>query len=253
MADLREHLPGLEPERHITDWGRSERAEELADRTIYEFLYHYWFRVQVRGTEHLPLTGGGLLVANRAGVIPFDAAMIARAVREEHPRARRVHMATRQTISGIPGVGTMLMKLGVVGAHPDNLRRLLFDEQELVLAFPEGGAGPQKPVRERYRLREFTEPGYLAAAVSAAVPIIPVAVVGGEEAAPLMWRLGARLPVVPPLPLPAKFAIRFLPAIRSVPGEEELSGLLRRVRGAIQESLVEMLSERRSAWYSASS
>ncbi len=49
MEDLREHLPGLEPERRITDWGRSERIESLVDRTLYEFLYHYWFRVEVDG------------------------------------------------------------------------------------------------------------------------------------------------------------------------------------------------------------
>ena len=32
--ELREQLPGLEPERRVTDWGRSERLESLTDRTI---------------------------------------------------------------------------------------------------------------------------------------------------------------------------------------------------------------------------
>ena len=48
-ADLREQLPGLEPERRVTDWGRSERVEGVVDHTLYEFLYRYWFRVEVRG------------------------------------------------------------------------------------------------------------------------------------------------------------------------------------------------------------
>ena len=53
-GDLRPFLPGLEADRQLTDWGRSERVEGLVDRTIYEFLYHYWFRVEVEGIENVP-------------------------------------------------------------------------------------------------------------------------------------------------------------------------------------------------------
>src|SRR5438309_11379271 len=81
--DLREQLPGLEPDRRVTDWGRSERVEGLVDRTVYEFLYHYWFRVEVEGTYNVPEHGGGLVVANHAGALPSDGAMMAKAIREE--------------------------------------------------------------------------------------------------------------------------------------------------------------------------
>jgi 1-acyl-sn-glycerol-3-phosphate acyltransferase len=255
VANLRDHLPGLEPERQITDWGRSERAESLADRTIYEFLYHYWFRVEVQGADNLPERGGALLVANRAGLVPFDGVMIARAVREELHHGRSVHLATPQSFSGVPGLGTLLTKLGVVHAHPANLHRLLFDERELVLAFPEGGAGAQKPIRERYQLREFSEPRFLAAAISAGAPIIPVAVLGSEEVAPVIARLATRVPLIPLLPLPAKFVIRFLAPVPppAVPGAVDAErALSRRVRGLIQDSLYQMLSRRSNAWASGS-
>ena len=89
VEQLRGYLPGLEPERHVTDWGRSERIEGLLDRTVYDFLYHYWFRVEVQGIENVPRDGGALLVANHAGAGRPDVAMIAKAIREEHPiRAR---------------------------------------------------------------------------------------------------------------------------------------------------------------------
>ena len=52
--DLRDHLPAIEPERTVTDWGRSERVEDLLDRTVYSFLYHYWFRCEVEGIENVP-------------------------------------------------------------------------------------------------------------------------------------------------------------------------------------------------------
>ena len=45
------YLPAIEPERQVTDWGRSERVEESLDKTLYEFLYHYWFRVRWRGSS----------------------------------------------------------------------------------------------------------------------------------------------------------------------------------------------------------
>lgn len=254
VADLREHLPGLEPERRITDWGRSERAESLVDRTLYEFLYHYWFRVEVSGAENLPAAGGALLVANRAGLVPFDGAMIARAVRQEHPHERQVHLASRRAFSTVPGLGALLMKLGVIAAHPANLHRLLFDEQQLVLAFPEGGAGAQKAIRDRYRLREFAQSEFMDAAIGAGAPVIPVAVLGSEEAAPVVARLATRFPIAPPVPLPAKFVIRFLEPVRPqapASAERDAGELASRVRTIIQETLAEMLAQRDSAWFSA--
>ena len=49
--ELRAHLPAIEPDRQVSDWGRSERVEGLMDKTIYDWLYHYWFRVEVEGIE----------------------------------------------------------------------------------------------------------------------------------------------------------------------------------------------------------
>ena len=39
--DLRRHLPAIEAERRLTDWGRSERIEGLMDSTLYDFFYRY--------------------------------------------------------------------------------------------------------------------------------------------------------------------------------------------------------------------
>ena len=74
--ELRSYLPAIEPDRQVTDWGRSERIEGLMDRTVYDWLYHYWFRCEVEGIENVPATGGALLVSNHSGALPPDAAMI---------------------------------------------------------------------------------------------------------------------------------------------------------------------------------
>src|SRR5512146_2897713 len=84
--DLRDHLPAIEPERQVSDWGRSERLEGLLDRTIVDFMYHLWFRCEVEGIENVPADGGALIVSNHSGALPPDAMMIAKAIKEEHPR-----------------------------------------------------------------------------------------------------------------------------------------------------------------------
>ena len=48
-GDLRRHLPGVEPERQLNDWGRSERVEGAFDRYVVDFYYRYWFRCEVEG------------------------------------------------------------------------------------------------------------------------------------------------------------------------------------------------------------
>jgi len=261
VDELRDALPGLEPDRQITDWGRSERIERLVDRTLVGFLYHYWFRVEVEGVENVPSEGGAMLVANRGGAGPPDGAMIAKALAQEHPRPRPLHLSTERTFAGVPGVGMLVTKLGGVAAHPANVHRLLFDESQLVLVFPEGRSG--KPLSERYRLAKFGGGEYVEAAMRARAPIVPIAVLGAEEAVPVFARVNPlrrltrlpRVPVMPPVPLPAKFRIRFLEPVNTdglgdAPWQDRglVQSLSHEIRALIQENLLELVAQRRSVW-----
>jgi 1-acyl-sn-glycerol-3-phosphate acyltransferase len=249
-------LPGLEPERRITDWGRSERVENAVDATLGHFLYHYWLRVEAEGVENVPRRGGALLVANRAGQLRLDAAMVAKALREEHAAARPLHVAAPPRLTDVPGLGMLATKLGFVPEHPANLRRLLHDEGQVVLAFPEARQERVKPLNSRYRLRRFGRPDVVGLAADAGVPIVPVAIVGSEEATPLVSSLGLLGRLVPlrlgvPLPLPARFRLRFLQPVRpdrlarGGPGAPQLA---EDIRGLIQENLYEMVANRHSVW-----
>ena len=270
--ELRSYLPGVEPERQLTDWGRSERVEGFFDRTLYEFFYRYWFRADVEGIENVPPTGGALLVSNHSGALPPDAAMITKAIREEHPQGRPVNITVEHFFKGYPGFSMLIPKIGCVAAHPANVHRLLFDEQQLVLVFPEGRKGTEKLYRDRYRLRRFGRGGFVEAAMRARAPIVPVCVVGAEEAAPVFAQIGAlkRLtgllyfPITPTFPhfgllgmlgyLPAKFRLRFLEPIRfDEEGMHEDKALVQtiahEVRARIQENLWDMLRRRKSVWF----
>ena len=268
-ADLRDHLPAIEPDRTVTDWGRSERLEGLIDATLASFLYHYWFRCEVEGIEHVPATGGALLVSNHAGALPADASMIAKAIQEEHPRPRKLHLTVDTFFKGYPFFSMFVAKIGGVPAHPANVHRLHYDEQQLVLVFPEGAKGTSKLYKDRYKLRRG---GFVEAAMRAGVPIVPIAVVGAEEAMPtfahitFLKRVTGLLyvPITPLFPhfgllgasyLPAKFKLRVLEPVAtdrmgSQPWEDQ--GLVQEVaddiRARIQDELIDMLAKRRSVW-----
>jgi len=269
---LKRHLPGVEPERRLNDWGRSERVEGVFDATLIEFFYRYWFRAEVEGIENVPAGGGALLVSNHSGALPPDAAMIAKAIREEHPRPRPLNITVEHFFKGYPGFSMLIPKIGCVAAHPANVHRLLYDEEQLVLVFPEGRKGTEKLYKDRYRLRRFGRGGFVEAAMRARAPIVPVCVVGAEEAAPIFAQVGLlkRLtgllyfPITPTFPhfgalgmlgyLPAKFRLRFLETIRfDEEGLHEDKALVQTVahdiRARIQENLWDMLAKRRSVWF----
>jgi 1-acyl-sn-glycerol-3-phosphate acyltransferase len=273
LRDLRELVPAAEPGRQLDDWGRSERVFD-AIQPVLDFYYHYWFRVEVQGIEHVPGEDGALLVSNHSGALPPDAPMIMQAIRHEHPRSRPVYMLGEHWFKGYPGVSMLVSKMGLVPAHPANAQRLLRDEGRLVLVFPEGQKGSRKLYWQRYKLRRFGRGGFVRTAMRAGVPIVPIAVLGAEDAmpifahVPLLQRLTGLIyfPINHAFPqfglaaalmyLPAKFKIRFLePVDLSVysPDDAEDLALVQRlteeIRGRIQAELDELQLTRRSIWF----
>ena len=271
---MRDLLPAIEPERQLDDWGRSERIEGLMDQTLVEFFYRYWFRAEVEGIENVPERGGALIVSNHSGALPPDAAMIGKAIREEHSSPRPLYITVEHFFKSYPGFSMLIPKIGCVAAHPANVHRLLYDEEQLVLVFPEGRKGTEKLYKDRYRLRRFGRGGFVEAAMRAEAKIVPTCVVGAEEAAPIfaqvdiLKRLTGLLyfPITPTFPwlgplgmlgyLPAKFKLRFLEPIDTAElgGREAMQDkalvqtLAQEIRARIQENLHEMVGSRKSVW-----
>ena len=201
--------------------------------------------------------------------------MIAKAIKEEHPRPRPLNLTVEHFFKGYPGFSMLLPKIGAVPAHPANVHRLLYDEQQLVLVFPEGRKGTEKLYKDRYRLRRFGRGGFVEAAMRARAPIVPIAVVGAEEAAPIFAQVTplqrltgpallpdhADLPALRPARdarLPAGQVHDPLPARRSAPttmgdapweDKALVQTVAHDIRATIQEELFDMLGERRSVWF----
>jgi 1-acyl-sn-glycerol-3-phosphate acyltransferase len=273
LRSLRGLLPSPDPSRQVDDWGRSERVYRMLE-PVLNFYYRYWFRVQIEDVEHVPSSGGALLASNHSGALPPDGPMIIHAIRTEHPNARPVYMLGEHWFKGYPGIGMLANKIGLVAAHPANAHRLLDDEGRLVLVFPEGQKGTRKLYWQRYKLRRFGRGGFVRTAIRAGVPIVPIAVMGAEEAMPIFAhvRLLERLtgliyfPINHAFPhfglagaamyLPAKFRIRFLEPVRfDHHGREAADDVAfvqqaaDDIRDRVQSALNEMLRERKSIWF----
>jgi 1-acyl-sn-glycerol-3-phosphate acyltransferase len=254
------------------EWGYDPSFAAAAE-PLLSFLYDRWWRVTATGTENVPREGRALLVANQAGVLPWDAAMMATALRRDgvDPDGGRVRFLVLDWASRLPWISVSIRRAGGAPASPYNAVRLL-RQDHLVIAFPEGAKGVGKPWSERYRLQRFGRGGFVELALRTGAPIIPCAVVGSEEIYPKLGEIPgvARLlgapyfpitptfPLLGPLgaiPLPSRWRIAFgapidLTGLGPEAADDRATVLevSEDVRRRIQEMVYENLIERQGAF-----
>ncbi len=196
---------------------------------LFRPLYRTWFRVRMRGLEHIPAAGPALVVANHSGVLPLDAIMLQIGIFDEHPQHRDLRLLSADLVYEVPVLSSVARRSGHIPADRDEAERQL-RAGELVGVFPEGFKGIGKPFSQRYQLQRFGRGGFASTARQAGVPIIPCAIVGAEEIYPMVANLPsvARLlklpyfPVTPlfpwlgpigAIPLPSNWIIEFCPPV----------------------------------------
>ena len=236
---------------------------------LFRPLYRTWFRVRMRGLEHVPGSGAALVVANHSGVLPFDALMLQAGVFDEHPQHRVLRVLSADLVYEVPVLSSLARRSGHIRADPEQADQVL-SAGHLVGVFPEGFKGIGKPFSQRYRLQRFGRGGFAATARRAGVPIIPCAIVGAEEIYPMIGnaRAVARLlklpyfPVTPlfpwlgpagAVPLPSNWIIEFCPPVppdsaNGASGDRAVSSVADHVRDIIQRKLDELIAERGPAF-----
>lgn len=276
----------LSSDYYLRQWGRlgmrnrSEEVDEFGLDPVYEarfrplldFLYERYFRVETEGIDQVPSTGRCLVVANHSGTLPLDGLMLRTCFRREHPTGRELRFLAEDFVYYLPFAGAFLGRVGGVRACQENAERLLRKEN-LVAVFPEGVKGIGKLYRDRYRLQRFGRGGFIRLCLRTGTPLVPCAIIGAEEASPMLYRdetvsklLGLPyLPITPTfpwlgplglLPAPTKWRIEFGEMIRfdghgpEAADDSVLVGRLSdRVRASIQQMLDSSLSERKSVWF----
>ncbi len=229
-------------------------------------VYRYYFRARTHGIERVP-AGRVLLIANHAGQLPFDGAMLGVAMVLEAEPPRIVRAMGEYWIPQLPWISIAAARTGAMVGTPENCRALL-EANECVAAFPEGVRGINKLYRERYRLQRFGL-GFMRLALETETPIVPVGIVGSEEQQPGLANLeglGRMLgmpafPITPTfpwlgplglLPLPVRYDLRFGEPLRfsGSPAEEdlEIEARVETVREAISALLEEGRRERKGVF-----
>ncbi len=268
--------------RRVSTFGMSERSGEVDEfgmdevvldraRPLLELLYERYWRIDLEGLDQLPEQGPCLLVANRSGLLPYDGLMLSHGIERAHPKAERPRFLVADWLITLPFVQPYLARLGGVRACRENAERLL-ESGRFVVAFPEGAKGAAKVFRDRYRLKRFGRGGVVRVALENRVPLVPVGIVGAEEAHPVLfkWTTPARslglpfLPVTPTfpllgpmglLPLPTKWVIRIgkpvaIDHLGPDTADDELliSRMTEDLRSQVQTLVDVALSERESVW-----
>jgi 1-acyl-sn-glycerol-3-phosphate acyltransferase len=214
-------IPNRTNELGYDPWGLS-LEESRHSYTIAKKVYDY-FKPEVTGIENVP-EGRVLIVPNHSGQLPMDGLIVQVAALLHARPPRLLRPMVERWVPKLPFVNEAFSRAGVVLGDPVNCRNLLCDDQA-ILVFPEGVRGSGKPWPKRYQL-QYMGRGFMRLALETRTPIVPCAVIGGEESILSLgdWKGLARLlgfpyfpvhpllPILGPLayvPMPVKFYLHF--------------------------------------------
>lgn len=248
---------------NIDEFGFNPKYFEMV-RGFYEFLFYKYFRTAIKGIENVPASGSVIIVSNHSGALPLDGIMLRIALLNEHPSGRDIRFLIEDYIYNLPFAGVFMNRIGAVRACKENAERLL-KKGKGIAVFPEGIQGISKLYKDRYKIQRFGRGGVIRLAIRNKTPIVPAAIVGAEEAYPLIFKIKRfamffGLPYIPVtytfpllgplglLPLPSKWMIQFGEPIRFEKLKEDdaddsvlVSGYNESLRNTIQNMVNELL------------
>jgi 1-acyl-sn-glycerol-3-phosphate acyltransferase len=250
-----------------TTFGLTDLDPELM---FYRMLPHFlmevarkYFRLQVEGVENIPRRGPAIVIPNHSGFSGFDAMLLSHEIFRLTGRVPRI--LTHKLWFLTPATAIPAEKVGFIEATMGNGLAQL-KKNNLIVVFPEGEHGNFKPSTERYQLQEFKR-GFVRLALLRQCPIIPTLVIGAEEThinlaqiklSPWLARFFGEIVLPVPLnliPLPAKWKIKFLPAIHlpyqadAVDDRELVDELAQEIQEKMQTEISDEVVKRGSAFF----
>ncbi len=229
------------------------------------FLHRKYFRTEIFGKEHVP-AGRVLLVSNHSGQIPIDAALIGASLFMDVEPPRFTRAMVEKWTQTLPFVSLLFARVGQVVGVPENAKRLL-ESDEALLVFPEGARGISKSFDKRYNLVDFGL-GFMRLALETGTPIIPVAVIGGEEQYISVGNFASlarllrmpNMPILPQLllpfgalPLPTRYRIYFGEPMRFEGDPDDDDAVIEEkvfvVKATIQSMINRGLKARKSVFF----
>ncbi|BBY50673.1 glycerol acyltransferase [Mycolicibacterium arabiense] len=167
------------PEANLDQRDADYIREQLPGLWLLASLY---FRADVRGLDRIPAQGPILMVGNHSGGnLPPDTFVFTLAFCSYFGVERPFYQLAHNLVVSMPGLGS-LRKFGTVAANHDNATMALKSGAAL-LVYPGGDYEVFRPSWKRHEVDFGGRKGYVRLAREAGVPIVPIASVGGQEAA----------------------------------------------------------------------
>lgn len=190
------------------DWKFFERQKFL-----WNPLMDYWFRMEIEGWERLPESPALLIGIHSGAPFVWDAWTIGVQWWRHFGSDRPLHGTAHDALMALPGIGAYFRKMGVLPAAPDSIAAALAAGHDVAL-WPGGEKDSLRPWTKRDDAILAGRMGFVRLAIRSAVPIVPIATVGGPDSMPVLTT-GRRLAKV--LQLDKVARIKVLPIALQVP------------------------------------
>jgi 1-acyl-sn-glycerol-3-phosphate acyltransferase len=168
------------------DWEFMERQ-----KYVWNSLMDYWFRMEMDGWEKLPDPPVLLIGIHSGAPFVWDAWTVGVQWWRRFGRARTLHGTAHDALMALPGVGAYFRRMGVLPAHADSISAALAAGHDVAL-WPGGERDSLRPWSKRDEAILAGRMGFIKLAIRSAVPIVPIATVGGPDSMPVLAR-GRRL------------------------------------------------------------
>ena len=245
---------------------------------IWNALMDRYFRLDFDGFENLPDEPCLLIGVHSGGPLTMDAWTVAMAWWRYFGETRSLHGTAHDVLMNAPLIGPYFRRLGTISPTKESIRAAL-DNGDDVILWPGGEVDAYRTWWKRDKAVLGGRKGFIRLAISAGVPIIPVATVGGHdtlfvlsegrglaralklkermrsEVAPitLSWPFGLGLHLTPfqHIPLPAKIRTRLLEPIyldsdpKRVDDQEYVDAMYDEIESTIQAGMDELAKKRR--------
>lgn len=202
----------------------------MFQRPVWDLLCDYYFRLEIDGWDRIPEDPSLLVGIHSGGSLTMDAWTLVHAWNRHFEGKRILHGTAHDLLMAAPGLGDYFKAVGVIPASRRGVTAAL-DAGRDVVVWPGGEQDAMRNWRARDRAVLAGRKGFVRQAIRSAVPIVPVATVGGHDTVFVLsegrflarWtglgkRLrGATMPIIAGFPFP--LAVEILPAHIPLPAK----------------------------------
>lgn len=194
------------------------QIEKRFFKPLRNLIQMNYFKFQVRGANFMPTEGPVIFVGNHSGWVALDALFLMLAINDSAGPEFLPYLIVHDMLIKIPFTYHLLKDLGLIPADWLHYgREPLPPQLNPIAIFPEGADGNSKPFWKAYHMQNW-KTGFVRLAIQRRAKVVPVAIIGGEEALPVAATIEALKPLlgsVAPLPLtltplPSRWKVQFM-------------------------------------------